>query len=218
MSRPAQVLCAVLGVSLLMGGALLATVLFARVEDIGQFTRDATAIAGVPWWIGAISRLTNLCWAAAAAGNLMAAWEAAPSLRRPLLLLGLLCTVIAVDDTMLLHEVVIPQFGVPDKLLMGGYAVAGLILGWWWLRAAGGIWVRGAFFIGAAMLAVSLTADVVFHGLMGLEDSSMLLAVEDGAKLFGVVAWCFCGAWAVRDDSLSERPTGFLHPSRTTDP
>jgi hypothetical protein len=120
-------------------------------------------------------------------------------MRRPLLSLGLFCIVLAIDDTLLVHEAVIPGLGMSDKVLVAGYAVVGLALGWWWIRSTGDIWVRGAFFVGAAMLAGSLTVDVVVHEVIGLEDGSMLLLIEDATKLVGIMAWCFCGAWAHRD-------------------
>ncbi len=207
MSRRVQVACALLAVVLIMGGTGLAAMLFERVEDVGQFTRDPTAVAGVPWWIGAVSRLTNLCWAVAAAANVLAAQRVVSSLRRPLLLLGLFCTAFAIDDTMLVHEAILPWFGIPGEVILGVYAVAGLALGWWWLRSTGDVWVRGAFFVGAATLAVSLSVDTIVHGVLGFEDGSALLLVEDGAKLLGVVAWAFCGAWALCDGSASPPST-----------
>lgn len=205
MSRLVQVVFALLAVGLIMGGSGLVAAMFERVDGVGDLTRDATAVAGMPWWIGAVSRLTNLCWAVAATANLLAARGAAQSMRRPLLLLGLLCGALAIDDTMLVHEAVMR--GGSDKLLLGGYAIAGLVLGWWWWRASADTWVKSAFFVGAMMLAVSMAADLIFHGLMGFEDGSTLLFVEDGAKLVGVIAWCLCGVWAHRDGGAGERST-----------
>lgn len=197
-SRRVQVVCAILVVGLLIGGTGIAVVVFERVPAVGHLTRDATAVAGVPWWTGAVSRLTSLCWAVAATANILAARGSARSLRGPLLSLGLLCVALGIDDTMLVHEAVMPRFGVPSSLILGIYALAALALAWAWLRTSGDIWVRSAFFVGGTMLAVSFVVDVVVHGLMGLEDSSLLLLIEDGAKLAGVTAWCFVGAWAHR--------------------
>ncbi len=198
MLRWVQTFCALIAVSLVMGGAGLAAVMLERVEGIGHLTRDTTALAGVPWWTGAVSRLTSLCWAVAATANILAAQGSVRSLRGPLLSLGLLCVALGIDDTMLVHEAVMPRFGVPSSLILGIYALAALALAWAWLRTSGDIWVRSAFFVGGTMLAVSFVVDVVVHGLMGLEDSSLLLLIEDGAKLAGVTAWCFVGAWAHR--------------------
>jgi len=36
-----------------------------------------------------------------------------------------LCAVIAIDDTMLVHEEVLPSFGVAEELLLAAYALAG---------------------------------------------------------------------------------------------
>ncbi len=209
MLRWVQTFCALIAVSLVMGGAGLAAVMLERVEGIGHLTRDTTALAGVPWWTGAVSRLTNLCWAVAATANILSAREARPSLRWPLLMLGLLCVAFAIDDTLLVHDSVIPGLGVSENLVLGGYAIAGLVLGWWWLRASGDTGVRSAFFVGAAMLAVSLAADVRVNRFFGFEDwsGSTMLVIEDGAKLLGVTAWCFCGVWAHRDDAVSGSST-----------
>jgi len=181
---------AVVLVVLVMVATGLAAEVSGRISDVGELTRDPTAVAGVPWWTGAISRLTNLLWAAAAALNALAARAAPASHRSPLLLLAALCAALAVDDTLLVHESIMPGHGVPEDLVLVLYAVVALVLaGLWWTTS----WRRtvlAAFFGGAAALAVSVGADVVH---------TVPLLVEDGAKLLGVVAWCLCGAWAHSD-------------------
>ncbi|CAN5748066.1 hypothetical protein BH20ACT6_BH20ACT6_07840 [soil metagenome] len=187
MSRTAQVVGAAGVVIVILVGAGLATSLSARILDVGDLTRDPTAIAGVPWWTGAVSRLTNLGWAVAATANILAGRVAAPSRRLPLLLLGLLCGALAIDDTMLVHEAILPRIGVPEDLLLAAYALAGLALAWSWFWSTWRAEVTAAFVAGAAALAVSVAVDLV---------SKELFLLEDGAKLIGVLAWCFCGVWA----------------------
>ncbi len=113
MSKKTQVVGATFVVVVILLGAGLAPVLSGRVPDVGYLTRDPTAIAGVPWWVGAVSRLTNLGWVAAAVANLLAARVVAPARSRPLLLGGL-CAALAIDDTMLVHEGILPRLGVPE--------------------------------------------------------------------------------------------------------
>lgn len=196
-NRILQSACAVGVVVLVMVAAQLAADVSSQITDVGDLTRDPTAIAAVPWWTGAVSRLTNLCWAAAAALNALAARVAPPPHRRPLVLLTALCVMLGVDDTMLVHDSILPEHGVPEDLVLVLYAGVGVVLaGLWWTTS----WrpaVRVAFFGGAAALACSVGADVL-HNLP--------FAVEDGAKLLGTVAWCLCGAWAHTDMLALTRP------------
>jgi hypothetical protein len=190
LTRVLQSAVAVVIVVLVMVATGLAAEVSGRITDVGELTRDPTAVAGVPWWTGAISRLTNLLWAAAAALNASAARTAPTSHRPPLLLLAALCAALAVDDTLLVHESIMPGHGVPEDLVLVLYAVVALVLaGLWWTTS----WRRTvlfAFFGGAAALAVSVAADVIH---------TVPFVVEDGAKLLGVVIWCLCGAWAHSD-------------------
>ncbi len=200
MRRTAQAICALVFVLLLMGGAGVA-VMLERVPDVGYLTRDATSLTGVPWWTGAISRFTGLCWAVAAtvnliAANSLAAGAALPKLRRSLLLLGVLCIMLALDDTMLVHDAILRVRGVPEEALFATYALACLVLAWWF-RASWRTAVGAAFFTGAAMLAVSMVLDSVY-ALLSLS-KNILFLVEDGSKLAGVLAWSLCGLWAYSD-------------------
>lgn len=192
MSKKTQVVGATFVVVVILLGAGLAPVLSGRVPDVGYLTRDPTAIAGVPWWVGAVSRLTNLGWVAAAVANLLAARVVAPARSRPLLLLGGLCAALAIDDTMLVHEGILPRLGVPEVLLLAVYALLGLMTAALWFWSTWGDAVQAAFLAGAVMLALSVAVD--------LARKEMFL-LEDGAKLIGVLAWCFCGVWAHEERS-----------------
>ncbi len=191
MSRTAQVVSAAVVMGLLLVATGVSTALSDRILDVGYLTRDPTAIAGVPWWTGAISRLTNLAWAVAATASLMASQVAPRSRRWPLLLLGVLSAALAIDDTMLVHEAVLPRLGFPEGLLLVLYALTGLVLAGFWLRTSWRSEVQLAFFTGGAMLALSVVVDVL---------SKELYLLEDGAKLVGVLAWCFCGVWGLDKD------------------
>ncbi len=201
MPRTAQAVCALVFVVLLMGAASVAAAMLDRVPDVGYFTRDATSLTSVPWWTGAISRFISLCWAVAAtvnliAANLLAAGAALPKLRGSLLLLGVLCVVLAIDDTMLVHDAILRLRGVPEEPLFVAYALTCFVLAWRFTSS----WrtpIGAAFFIGAAMLAVSVAMDSVY-ALLPISENTVFL-VEDGSKLAGVLAWSFCGVWAYSD-------------------
>lgn len=181
-----QGLVAAFIVVLVIGAALYADFVSADVARVSDLTRDATAVIGVPWWTGVISRLTALGWAIAAVA---AGRHARTDQRSRLLFLGGLCGVSALDDSLLLHEEVLPSMGLPETPFLVLYAVAGLGLAAMWSRTRRWAPVEIAFAAGVVMMAVSVLVDVVVNRA----------AVEDFAKLTGVVAWCFCGAWAHED-------------------
>ncbi|CAN5800937.1 hypothetical protein BH24ACT15_BH24ACT15_36320 [soil metagenome] len=147
MSRKMQVTWAAFGVGLVLLAVISAVALVDRIPNAGYLTRDATVVASVPWWAGAVSRFTNLCWAVAASVNFMSAVNSSPAWRRPLYLLGASCAVMALDDTMLLHEVASRILGVPNFALLWVYAVAGLVLAWCF-RSLWRTPVGAAFFVG----------------------------------------------------------------------
>ncbi len=188
-SRPAQVAVAVVLVVLLMAAVTAVTALSGRIPDTGHLLRDPTSVARVPWHVGVVSRFVNLCWAVAATLNVLASVVAPPPLRRLLFLLGLLIAALALDDTLLIHEGILPARGIPEGLVQVAYAGAGLALALlWWPR-----WrtpIGAAFFAGAGFLALSLVIDAVILNAY---------VPEDGSKLLGLMAWGFCGAWAFTD-------------------
>ncbi len=208
MSRKWQVVSAAVGVCIVLVGCALAVLLSERIPNAGYLTRDATAVGGVPWWTGGLSRFTNLCWAVAASVNVMAALGSGPIWRRTLFLLGGLCAVLALDDTLLVHEVASRVLGVHELVVLAVYGLAGLMLAWWF-RSSWRTPVGAAFFVGLMMLALSVAVDA-------LSETQFLL--EDSAKLVGVLAWCFCGVWAYSDLS-SGRSKGLstTEPHTSTD-
>lgn len=99
---------------------------------------------------------------------------------------AVLTALLGLDDTLLLHDAVLPGRGVPEGLVLVLYTVAGLALAWSWLperRSAPG----AAFFAGAALLGLSVLMDAV---------SLHAHVAEESAKLLGILAWGVCGAWA----------------------
>ena len=195
MSRFLQVTGAAIAVGLVLVAAFYAADASSEVRSVADFTRDPTHVAGIPWWAGAISRVTNLGWVVAATAALLSRRDATATHRRPLLLFGSLCAVIALDDTLLLHEEVLPSLGLPEEPFLVLYVVLGLALGIIWIRSLWRTVVGLAFFAGAAMLAASVFVDAFLARVI----------VEDTAKLIGAVAWVFCGVWAHAD--LSAAPT-----------
>ncbi len=147
-------------------------------EPLSVFTRDITVGAGVPPYVGAISLLNGMVWAAAGALALLVSYLE-PVRRRWLLVFGALMLVFAADDSLRLHESVGPAIGVPELAFFGVYAGAALyLLASKTARPFGESTV--AFILGGFLLAVSLVIDEVFAGLY---------FAEDAAKLLGALVW-----------------------------
>lgn len=168
--------------ALALGVLLLALVRLAALavgEPVSNFTRDAVAVAEVPWYTGSVSLLTCMVWAAAAALCLFVA-AVAPGTRRRTLVMGGFILVLALDDAMLVHDQIGPAHGIPEKLFAPFYGILALLLLREMLRASSRATVV-AFLLGAALLGVSALFDVAFHDLSFL--------VEDGSKFLGAVVW-----------------------------
>ena len=147
-------------------------------ESLSVFTRDITVGAGVPPYVGAISLLNGMVWAATGALALLVACLE-PVRRRWLLIFGGLMLMFAADDSLRLHESVGPALGVPELAFFGVYAGAALYLlaG---KRARPFDESTVAFVLGGALLALSLVIDEGFPGLY---------FAEDAAKLLGALVW-----------------------------
>jgi hypothetical protein len=164
----------------LVAGALAGGVLvlaFARLlagavgEPVSNLTRDAVAVADLPWYTGSVSLITGMVWAVA---------RAMPPVRRQMLALGVFAMWLAADDSMLIHDQIGPGHGVPEELFGPIYLVLALVVLRELLRSRSRV-TTIVFALGTALLGMSEAFDVVFH------NSSFIL--EDGAKLLGALVW-----------------------------
>ena len=204
--KPYRLLAGALGLGVLLL-ALVRLAAFGVGEPVSTFTRDADAVAGVPWYTGSVSLLTCMVWAAGAALSLFVAWVA-PRTRRRTLLLGAFILVLAVDDAMLVHDQIGPAHGIPEKLFAPFYGVLALLLLREMLRASARATVV-AFLLGAGLLGVSALFDVVIH------DVSFL--VEDGSKFLGAVVWITVPCLIYREAlESSASTTGAATPAHQT--
>ena len=190
----------VLGVAaaaLLTGGALgAAAVLSSRTgRPLADFTRDVASAAGAPAYLGFVSQITILLWAAAAGAGFAGALGAAePHRRRFLAGLGLLTAGLAADDALLLHEAVLPRAGVPEKAVLLYHAgLAAAVFGFG--RAAARRTDLVLLACAAAGAASSLAADQIPYGGAFREDA---------AKLFGAAAWAACMLTAAGRESPAQ--------------
>ena len=158
----------------------------------GRLSRDPLAISEAPFYVGCLSNLGVLLWCAAATACFFAAAVLRPAsgarevglTRGFFLCSGALTAVLTCDDLFMLHERFFPLvMGVPEKLVLASYAVAGCA---YLARFHKQLLRTRALPLAAAFgcFAVSVACDVF------IPDRLNLHAAEDGAKLLGIAAWC----------------------------
>ena len=169
----------------------------------GDLLRDPLAVAEMTdncckVYFGAVSNLGIVLWMAGAAICLFAAAVIATADRtdvmaRFLLAGGLLTGFLGFDDLFLIHENVLPAFGVPEIVTYGAYGLLGLsYLVFFWRQIFANRFVM--FGVAGALLAASVTIDWVIHN-----DAAWRILLEDGAKITGITAWVSfhaIAAWA----------------------
>jgi len=136
---------------------------------------------------GFISNLGIMLWSATAAVCLFAAGVFAKANARALmwfaLSAGLLNGLLALDDAFLLHENVLPYFGIPQNLVLATYvalALAYAAASWRIILASDYL----ILLVAGTAVAVSLLVDTVFSSLV-----PSLVYIEDSAKFFGIFSW-----------------------------
>lgn len=118
---------------------------FDRIQELKatsyfKLTGDVVAIFGAPPWIGFFSQAGLLLWAAAASFSILAfavlqGHSNQKSLSCFLLATASLSTLLLIDDTYLLHEQVLPHFGIPQIFILCGYIVLGFSYVWCFRQA-----------------------------------------------------------------------------------
>lgn len=139
-------------------------------------------------YYGFVSTLGLMLWALTSAICLFAAVlllhrGASGAMLRFSISAGVLTGWLGLDDAFLVHETVLPSFGVPQNAVLAFYvslAVAYVISNWRLLLSFD-FWL---LMMGGGALAASVLIDTVFHSL-----NPALVLLEDGAKFFGVCCW-----------------------------
>jgi len=136
---------------------------------------------------GFISNLGIMIWSATAAICLFSAVVFARMNERSLLWFalsaGFLNGWLALDDAFLLHENVLPYFGIPQNLVLASYVALALLYAaasWRIILAADYL----ILFVGGLAVVVSLLVDTVFSSSL-----PALVYIEDSAKFFGIFSW-----------------------------
>lgn len=159
----------------------------------GDLLRDPLAVAEMTdncckVYFGAVSNLGIVLWMAGASVCLFAAAvivtaDRSDVMARFLLAGGLLTGFLGFDDLFLIHENVLPAFGVPEIVTYGAYGLLGLGYLVFFRRQ---VFANRFAMFGAAgaLLAVSVTIDWVIHS-----DAAWRILLEDGAKITGIAGW-----------------------------
>ncbi len=175
------------GVSAAGIGLVLATAKLAALP-VDDLVRDTFAVTNAPIYIGLLSNMGIMAWAAAATlwlfgWGLLRQFAPAHHLQRFMLASGLLTLTLLVDDAFMLHELVLPEaLGIPERVVLLGYVVGGLlyILAGWegFLKTNYLPALVAGFFLGAS-LGIDMVAD--FGPIESL--------IEDGLKFAGIIFW-----------------------------
>jgi hypothetical protein len=203
------VLCAVL---LLPALAILAAVALQPWAPIVYLVRDPLVVAEeaaqcCSAYYGFVSNLGIILWIAAATACALAALLAqvarAEARTTAFLLAGGLFTFwLGLDDLFLVHENVLPTFGVPEKATFAGIAAAGMtyLLVCWRHILTG---PTSVFVIAGLCLAMSMGLDAFVH-----DEAPLWIFLEDALKFLGIVFWAgfhIAAAIAVSADLVTGR-------------
>ncbi|MCW8084532.1 hypothetical protein OF850_02740 [Roseococcus sp. MDT2-1-1] len=177
--------------------------------DAELLFRDPAASTGSPPYLGFFSNLGILAWCVAGTSSLLAALTLPPSRARAALGAGgLLAAALTLDDMFLLHESVLPFFGVPENLVLACYA-ASAITYLWVFRDVHRLMDWPLLLASLTLLGSSVVLDV-------LAGDMEWLILEDGTKFAGICAWCAYHLLAARywlrralgTDRVAHRATG----------
>lgn len=152
---------------------------------IGRLTRDPVAIVEAPVYTGFFSQLGIFFWAFSAAICLFCALLMPKSelrIKSFYFFSGLLVLLLGLDDIFLLHEVVFPFLGIPEKITLLTYVVLALIYGITFFTVI----LQTDFIL--------LVIAALFFGISVGLDLSHITGInpylwEDGAKMIGIVSW-----------------------------
>ncbi|KAA0234954.1 MAG: hypothetical protein JJLCMIEE_01304 [Acidimicrobiales bacterium] len=185
-------------------GALVLVVVVLVDVPTRHLLEDGTAVANVPWYVGAVSQVGLVGWALAASVALFAASVLAVIAEERqfvgfFLAGGLLTVWLMVDDMFRLHEDVLADaVNVDERVTQAMYAA---ILALWIvtqrhviLRTRPYVFVTAFFWF-----ALSLLLDISGDG-----SGSLGLLLEDGTKLLGILTWA-AFFWLTARDRLLNR-------------
>ncbi len=157
-------------------------------RPIGLITRDPNQISQAPAWAGLLSTLGNGMWAAAIGIVVFSHGRLRGRDRNALALLGALTMVLYLDDSLLLHDIVLPNAGIPELVIYLGYGIVGLSLfatGFHLMNRSG---VVPMIVAAGVLFGISIVWDAFDIDLYGWGINTALV-IEDGTKFVGIALW-----------------------------
>ena len=139
-------------------------------------------------YYGVMSSLGAVGWVLAAGVALFAAlclWTRSESATQylPLAFGGALSLALCLDDMLLLHESILPGWGLQQEIVLAAYGLAGLVYAFVQRRIL--LLRDGTFLLLAYLLfSGSLAIDILLHSTQ-----SLIVAAEDSLKFVGIYAW-----------------------------
>ena len=177
----------------------------------GDLLRDPLAVAEMKTecckvYYGAVSNLGVMTWVGTAVACLFAAAVLAARTGHTrdvsfLIAAGLFTGFLAMDDLFLVHENVLPAFGVSEPVTYAAYGMLGLAyLALAWRPISDSHYIL--FAVACCLLATSVLVDWQVHS-----DHRLRIVLEDGAKLAGIFSWAafhLAAAWGLLTDELAK--------------
>lgn len=199
----------IISIIIVVSGFLLSTAwLIHRWKDIpiGKLLRDLVIVADVPLYYGFLSQLGIFFWSASASICLFCYAHLPRTAtgfgsKNFFLAAGVLTLVLGFDDAFLLHDEILPWFGITEYAVFIGYA---LFMAYFLVRFY--LPISKSRYILLAIALVSFGVSIIVDGIE-LEDTAGRL-LEDGAKLVGMLSWlayfAHTGLTAIRCDAERE--------------
>ncbi|WP_052141092.1 hypothetical protein [Pseudoalteromonas piratica] len=156
---------------------------------LSQFVRDPNSIANAPFYNGFYSQLGLFVWFASAAlcfflANALSGATAKIKLKTFFISSACISLMLGLDDAFLLHEDVFPSLGVSEAMVMMLYGLSILIYLTCYFKF---IFTTRFLILGCAFFffALSVGYDMI------LPDKYHSYAIEDSAKMAGILAWFY---------------------------
>lgn len=167
--------------------AILLLLHYSSNIPIEQLTKDPVSVGRLPAHTGFLSQIGLFFWSASAAlcffsTSLLSNQPHLHRLKRFLLNSGLLTLLLGLDDAFLLHEAVLPAWGIPEKVVLLCYLG---FVGFYLFHSFSVIRQTDYVLLNVALFCFGVS--VVVDGAYRLIGDQYLL--EDGAKLVGIVSW-----------------------------
>jgi len=115
-------------------------------------------------------------------------------------------TLLCIDDAFMLHESLLPHFGIPEPLVFAGYAIAGAAYLIRWRQHLLHRTEVSVLGVAAILLGTSVVADAFAAG----DVTAASTIAEDVPKLLGIAVW---STYFVRCAADAVAP--LLHPERS---